>query len=845
MRQGFQLIILPPLAVLAVLVQACSQPPYEHGLRVRWADDAGSVSISPTAVTDWDEVATDLQPNFKMDSATAFANAIPTTQSLDERLASVLSANLQAGLPTTASTRITHEVTDPETGDPVSTIDNTRTRQSGTTPPAAPLAPGTAAALSALSAGTFGDDPMLRYLAATALQQEVALVNRYVRDRVRWPGAQAFVVQLQLTVMPNGRNMPYDVETDITLHANDEQARARLSFPPQVPTTDAVPPPEGRCAADSQDTVQVLPMIVTDNLEGLRAARATDNVRQLALALVGTAGNVGAAGQFANTMEELRRSEGHDTNSLFTIARLSDDTVRIRLGAVQSPRYGHVMIPRNHRISLVVIYKPCLSDGHHTLADDGPRVLTAVTRTAFRDVETGRLLEFENSNARLGQLIAGIQARFVGQFDYLQLARMYQWATRQQADRFFKFVIGQHLQASMCRTDFLNRLTRGRAYRTRPEDYDDLFEPQDYPLPAEAPQTRSPSDPSPSRAEALRSRLVETRDPRCLTLARMRYEMVAAPLWTQLQSIRPTFEFAFTNIPITLRRSTPILPPRQLALLNFSASESNVALSQGQDLSPYQDAQLVLVGAPAGPIPATATTISPNGRGISATFPPLGRFGIHASEPPAAGSAQVAQPPPAHARHAPAAPAAPPAPALPTYTLELRVPHRSKMPWPCDPHAEAGALAASAVNWRAEDVRADAGAGCVLTYPVWLNNSAAAAPGSPFSIDASASGIIANPSTGTGRLIVTVSRARNAAATTPQSLFLSVEGAQLASVQIRGGAAVVREAQGWRVTGPGDLVLELENLIPNTLVKVNLRDGESAAGSVSRSVVAAAARASP
>jgi hypothetical protein len=101
MRQGFRILILPPIALLIVFLQACTQPTYEHGLRVRWADDAGSVSISPTAVTDWDEVATDLQPNFKMDSATAFANAIPTTQSLDERLASMLSGSLQVGLPST------------------------------------------------------------------------------------------------------------------------------------------------------------------------------------------------------------------------------------------------------------------------------------------------------------------------------------------------------------------------------------------------------------------------------------------------------------------------------------------------------------------------------------------------------------------------------------------------------------------------------------------------------------------------------------------------------------------------------------------------------------------------
>ncbi|HTU12230.1 MAG TPA: hypothetical protein VMG08_15170 [Allosphingosinicella sp.] len=839
-------LIVWPAALMAILLQACAgHPTYERGLRVKYADEAGSVSISPTAVTAWDDVAGDLQPSFKMDSATAFNNAIPNTQSLDERLSDLLSANLQVGLPTRNVTRITNQDTNSTTGDIDTVVDNTTTRQSGARPGAVTLAPGTAATLAALGATNLGDDPILRYLAATALQQEVALLNRYVRDRIRWPGAQAFVVQLQLSVMPNGRSMPYDVETDVTLHADDEQARARLAYDLQLPNDpDRSAPAPRVCAPGTRDTLQVLPMIVTDNLEGLRAARTTDNIRQLALALVGTAGNVGAAGQFGRTIEELRRTEGRDTNSLFTIARLSDDTVRIRLGAVQSPRFGYVTVPRNHRISLVVIYRPCLREDRTGYDASGTRVITAVSRTAFRDAQSGQVLEYQNSTRRLADMIASVQQRFVGQFDYLELARMYQWATRQERERFFDYVVNQHLQASMCRPNIIaNLLGAPRAYRTRPEDYDNLAEPDDYILQdrLRGEVSRPPSANSTPAARRVPEALDATRDARCLTLARMRYEMVAAPLWTQLQSIRPTLEFAFTNVPITLRELSPTLPPRQLALLNFGQNESGVTLTQGQDLAGLADVQLVLIGSQEGAIPATTTTVSPNGRAISATFPPLGRFGITASQRPTAAAPTTAA---AGARtrgrsRAGEAPAARSTAPPPTYVLELRVPRRPRMPRPCASPLPSAEDNSSLALWRSGEVRLEDGA-CFLSYPVWLVNASAPASTSPFSIDASASGIIANPATGTGRLIVTITRSGNVA-TPPETLFLSVEGAQLVSAQVRGGAAVAREGRGWRVTGPGDLILELENLIPNTLVKVNLRDGETSAGSVSRSVIAAVA----
>jgi len=810
-------------AALVCLLGGCAgYPTYERGLHVSYADDVGTVTVSQSGgVTDWDDVASELQPTFKMDSATALASAIPTTQSFDERLYDALTASLQVGLPTTTSSRTTKEVTDPETGELVTSVDNSRTRASGQAPAAAPFSPTGAAALAALGSQTLGEDPMLKYLAATALQQEVALLNRYVKDQVRWPGSQAFVVRLQLTVLPNARTMPYDIETDITLHSEDEQSRAGLAL-----SSMAVPAAQGmtvesvknaagaiedrrtQCAVGSFDTLQILPMIVTDNLEGLRAARATDNVRQLALALMGTAGNVGAAGQFGRTTEALRRAEGRDTNSLLTVAKLSDDTVRVRLGAVQSARYGHVMNARNHFVSLVVIVRPCVGRDLKSYIDDGPRTLTAVTRTNFRDGDTGQSLPYRQGSERLAGQIEHIQKQFVGQFNYLELARLYQWATRQDRERFFDYVVGSHLDATMCRGSFLKQLFVRRLYATREDDFTDMLEADDYLAPGRTADMGIGQSVPDSYGQ---------RDHRCLTLARMRYTMVAAPLWTELQSMRPTGQFAFTNIPVTLRKRRPAVPPRQIALVTLTSGDSTVTVAQGRDMLDLREAQMVLTYEKQEIVPASTTSIAANGRSVTGTFAPLDRFGIKATEaparpapaPPLKGKAKVVA--------TPLAVAAPDVEAK--YALVLRVPMRNStcplntMPEPTENPVQ-----------------------CRSDYPVRFADASKVVPSSPYGLDASASGIIANPSSGAGRLIVIVTAGKTATPT--DKLRLSVEGAQIAAARLRDGTLLSLDGAAWKVPAAGEILLELENLIPNTVVKATLKDGNATAGSVSRSVVA-------
>ncbi|HEV2817831.1 MAG TPA: hypothetical protein VGW40_11510 [Allosphingosinicella sp.] len=781
-------ILAAGMIVAGLVVQACAgHDGYAEPRRARWADEAGSVTVSPISVSRWDDVAGNLQPNFKMNSEIAYQQAIPTTQTLDERMTDALVASLQAGLPSTTRTDITREVTDPDTGLPVTTVENTRTRQSGTAPAAATAPAATAATLAALSAIQIDRDPMLRYLAATALQQEVALLNRYITDRVQWPGAQAFVVRLQLSVIPNGRNMPYDVETDITLHANDEQHRAGLGLPTQLLPPDDRENPATDCRAGSYDTLDVLPMVVTDNLEGLRAARSSDRIRQLALALTATAHGVGAGGQFGRTSQQLRRMEGNETNSLFTVGKLSDDTVRVRLGAVQSPRYGYVTIPRTHNISLVVIYRPCLAAGRDEYLATGPRTLTAVTRTTYRDSDNGRALQYRDAMSRLNADFERLRNKYPGQFTFLEMARLYQWAARQERDRFFDYFRGRHTSSYLRdRPAGARDLCNAPAippsiYRQLPyASYQELTEPQDY-----------VAGNSPGRARRPVPDDV-TADPMCLTLEQIRYQTVAPALWTDLQSIRLAGEFAYTTIPVRLDPRAPMLPPDQLALVSLGTADGTVTLSQARDLSTQRAVRMTLLGA-GGPIPALEANVAPGGRSVTGRFPPLASYGITSRS---------------------------------AYRLEVRV-----------PLAQLGAAACP----RGGHLRVD-GDECVATYRVRFNAAAAPAPraaaATPYRITPAAPGIVAD-ATGHGRLNVIVSRTGEGEPSS--SLYLSVAGAQLAEIRPVRNFAFLGDERGWKVTAVGEATLVLENLIPSRAVTVSLKDGDAPARSVSVNVIAGAA----
>lgn len=331
--------------------------------RVDSQEKAGAITLAATMVAQWEDYVSTLDPEFSLTEAQALAKVIPQTTLIEEKVIDALGAGLSAGLPRTSTSGT--ETTSIKDGVTTSSSSTTKTKEAGQPPETGGAAAGAGRKASDLPGipddmRKLGQDSMLEYLAATALFQEVKLLSRYVTDAALKENYRPYLLRLQIGVVPYARNQPYDTYM-------------RLAFFTENGTGAGV---------------EVLPLLVTDNLEGTLKSRSVDTIRQLALALSFMTGGFGGSASLNSMQESLNSVLGTDKNSLLTVGRITDNTIQVRLGASREPTAGYAMIPRTHNVTLVVLL-------HEDLAKSDNKDNRKVTITAqgiFRDAETGRAL---------------------------------------------------------------------------------------------------------------------------------------------------------------------------------------------------------------------------------------------------------------------------------------------------------------------------------------------------------------------------------------------------------------------------------------------------------------------
>lgn len=409
--------------------------------RVKRQDLAGSTYVSVLSIAPWDDYVEALQPKFTITADSALEKVIPTTRAEDERLLHSLSAALKLAPPTsTLETEVVKGDGDndkdksTEKEGPGSLADAKFENLDDTTD----LPDGPPKILET----TLKTDPMLQHLVATALFQEVQLLSRYVKDAARRREMAAYVVRLQITVMPDARNEPYDAYSNIsffygppvppTLLVEDKpkqdgtgatgagptKNRARdtgkivvrtLSANENAEVLDtlfgvnAASPhkPENALAAGQQyvwdgplpcsgvEAPSISPLFVTDNLEGSIHGHTTESIRQLMAMVVVLSNNFAANASTRFRSDLLRSVLGRDLNSLLTVARINDNTIRVRLGAVQAPTGSYAMVPQTHNVTLLVMV-PKEARRNETCKDID--IVRFISKTSFVDAKTGKAL---------------------------------------------------------------------------------------------------------------------------------------------------------------------------------------------------------------------------------------------------------------------------------------------------------------------------------------------------------------------------------------------------------------------------------------------------------------------
>jgi antitoxin (DNA-binding transcriptional repressor) of toxin-antitoxin stability system len=138
------------------------------------------------------------------------------------------------------------------------------------------------------------------------------------------------------------------------------------------------------------NTVKVVPLLATDSLEGLLHARSNNAMTDLGLNLQALFASGNAVGVDASKLSQtLKAVAGRDLNSLLTIGRVSDNVVRVRLGASAQPSGEYVMVPRTYTIPVVLLVP--ISANHQANNGQSERTIRAVSKTVFVNALTGRL----------------------------------------------------------------------------------------------------------------------------------------------------------------------------------------------------------------------------------------------------------------------------------------------------------------------------------------------------------------------------------------------------------------------------------------------------------------------
>lgn len=357
---------------------------------------AGSVHVSVLSVMPFEKFKEQLQPRFELKESEALAKVIPPTVQIDERLLSALNAQVGVSLPSSSVTE-TREFKDPSDPDKLTGYERKETKTPGAAPTAAASSAGIAAAregkLAPPQPGTALPsnftpqlEPALQYLAATALKQEVVLLSNYVANAPIDEGYTAYVVRLQVSLMPRSRGIPYDATTTLSfLPSIGAGADARDEGGQQNPAAQFIPlsEVEQRTKADADQTkpgsdpvVRVIPLLVTDNLEAARRSMTREDVLRLALALTAQIKGVGAKVDVERVLDRLESVLSTELNSIMTIGRAGDNSLVVRFGAARIGTAKYEMVARTHNVTaLVLVPKPV----------KGPFPLSIASRTIMSD----------------------------------------------------------------------------------------------------------------------------------------------------------------------------------------------------------------------------------------------------------------------------------------------------------------------------------------------------------------------------------------------------------------------------------------------------------------------------
>jgi hypothetical protein len=319
--------------------------------RFRNHEDAGSIAVSIQSIAPFDEQYIEqLQPKVEMP-----ADAAAITQTQIRQIQQLRQALVEAGFGLPSSTvSETKTTTNKKDAQPVEfSTTETKTPPDLEKLPSGPASDAKVPDVIALANTTLALDTALSLRAKAALQQEIALLNRYVRDAAVTRGTRPYVVRLLVTLNPSARFEPYDAYTAISLFS----ATPVVEPPPLFfNSDDIILKPLVRDAANGAcgKTVEAIPLFVTDNIESSLDSIAGARSIGFKGGVNGIVQNIGGKLGANIQSQDVEKAQARTLNSLQTISRLSGNTVETRFGAMNAAG-GYQMLARTYNVTVLVL----------------------------------------------------------------------------------------------------------------------------------------------------------------------------------------------------------------------------------------------------------------------------------------------------------------------------------------------------------------------------------------------------------------------------------------------------------------------------------------------------------
>lgn len=326
-------------------------------------DQAARVIVGVQSVAPFEDYVDSLQPKFQLSADLAFQEAVAQSQiqELEELKAIVLEAAIGLPVSRRSSSQSISERSGFGDGEDGSRSEETRTSERESPEPKEQAIPERLArVLDGLDPGSndFKLDPALRYRAAAALMQEVALLSNYVKDAAVSREAIPYVVRLLITVFPTARREPYDIYTTIGFFGGepstfvDAFASAFGAAPDRESALRSLKNLGSLSGAGNR--VDVVPLFVTDNLETSWLSSSRSATRDLGASVGGAGPSVSGALGIRSQKEATARSLSRDLNSLFTVGRVTENAVEVRIGAATVDG-TYQLVPRTFNLTALVL----------------------------------------------------------------------------------------------------------------------------------------------------------------------------------------------------------------------------------------------------------------------------------------------------------------------------------------------------------------------------------------------------------------------------------------------------------------------------------------------------------